>query len=107
MGKQGYPIKYNVHYEDNQIDIFMLKNGGNSSTGISVNVHIRFFVKDRVNRQKIRVEYCSSNIMLTDFFAKILHGYLFESLRDVLMGYAPSSLLSTKNIVNQGGCWKS
>ena len=49
--------------------------------------HKVFFVKDRVDKGEIKVEYCPTNIMLADFFTKPLQGRLFKDFRDVIMGY--------------------
>ena len=43
LGEQGYPIKDNVLYEDNQRKIRMLKNGRNVCTGKSRHVNVRYF----------------------------------------------------------------
>ena len=92
MTMQGYEVKNNVLYQDNQSTILMLKNGRNSCTGNSRHINIRyFFVKDRIDKKEIRVEYCPSLIMLADFFTKPLQGALFKKLRDVIMGYRPIS----------------
>ena len=70
----------------------MLKNGRNSCTGNSRHINIRyFFVKDRIDKKEIRVEYCPSLIMLADFFTKQLQGRLFIKFREVIMGYRPIS----------------
>ena len=71
MSKQGYEIKDNLLYQDNQSAILMLKNGRNSCTRNSRHINIiYFFVKDRIDKKEIRVEYCPSLIMLADFFTK-------------------------------------
>ena len=71
MSMQGYTIKNNVLYQDNQSAILMLKNGRNSCTGNSRHIHIRyFFVKDRVDKKEVKIEYCPSLDMLADFFTK-------------------------------------
>ena len=88
MVAQGYAIKNNVIYQDNQSAIRMEKNGRNSCTGNSRHIHIRyFFVKDRIDKGEMRVEYCPTHLMLADFFTKPLMGELFRKLRDVIMGY--------------------
>ena len=95
MSEQGYEIKDNVLYQDNRSMMLMLKNGRNSCTGNSRHIAIRyFFVKDRIDKGELRVEYCPSSIMLADFFTKPLQGHLFKMFRDVIMGYAPISSLS-------------
>ena len=94
MSAQGYKIKDNVLYQDNQSTILMLKNGRNSCTGNSRHINIRyFFVKDRIDKKELRVEYCPSLIMLADYFTKPLQGHLFQKFRDVIMGYKPISSL--------------
>ena len=95
MSAQGYEIKNNVLYQDNQSTILMLKNGRNSCTGNSRHVNIRyFFVKDRIDKKEVRVEYCPSLIMLADFFTKPLQRSLFNKFRAVIMGYRPISDLN-------------
>ena len=99
MGQQGYPIKNNILYQDNQSEIRMLKNGRNSCTGNSRHVHIRyFFIKDRVDKGEVKVEYCPTELMLADFYTKPLQGRLFKRFRDVLMGYEPISSLKEKKV---------
>ena len=44
MGAQGYGIKNNVVYQDNQSKMQMVKNGRNSCTGNSQHIHIRYFL---------------------------------------------------------------
>ena len=97
MHMQGYFIKDNVLYQDNQSTILMLKNGRNSCTGNSRHIHIRyFFVKDRIDKKEIRVEYCPSLLMLADFFTKPLQGQLFIKFKEVLMGWKPITTLKWK-----------
>ena len=94
LSAQGYEITDNVLYQDNQSTILMLKNGRNSCTGNSRHVHIRyFFVKDRVEKGEVRVEYCPTLQMVGDYFTKPLQGSLFNKLRDVIMGYKSISTL--------------
>ena len=94
MHMQGYTIKNNILYQDNQSTILMLKNGRNSCTGNSRHIHIRFFfVKDRIDKKEVKIEYCPSLSMLADFFTKPLQGQLFLKFKRVLMGHAPLSTL--------------
>ena len=94
MEAQGYYVKDNVLYQDNQSTILMLKNGRNSCTGNSRHIHIRyFFVKDRIQKKELRVEYCPSHLMLADYFTKPLQGKLLTTMRNVIMGYEPISTL--------------
>ena len=66
----------------------MEKNGPNSCTGNYRHIHIiYFFVKDRIDKVEMRVEYCPTHLMLADFFTKPLMGELFRKLRRDIMGY--------------------
>ena len=63
-------------------------NGRNSCTGNSRHIDIRyFFVKDRVSKGEVKIEYCPTEIMLADFFTKPAQGSLFKFFRDIIMGY--------------------
>ena len=105
MREQGYPVRNNVLYQDNKSTILMLKNGRNSCTGNSRHIDIRhFFVKDRVDKKEVKVEYCPSRLMLADFFTKPLQGVLFEKFRSVIMGYEPMSSIQSIDISDQGAC---
>ena len=57
-----------------------------------------FFVKDRVDKGEVKVEYCPTELMLADFYTKPLQGRLFKRFRDVLMGNEPISSLKEKKI---------
>ena len=84
---QGYHIKNNVLYQDNQSAIRMEENGRNSCTGNSRHIDIRyFFSKDRVDKKEISIKYCPTTKMLANFFTKPLRGSLFRFFRDILMG---------------------
>lgn len=84
---QGFKIKTNTFCQDNQSAIRMEKNGRNSCTGNSRHINIRCFImKDRVDKKEVSIEYCPTDSMLADFFAKLLQGAKFYKFREVLMG---------------------
>ena len=57
-------------------------------------MHIRhLFVKERIDKCEIHVQYCPIEFILADFNTKPLQGQLFMKFRDNLMGYAPLSSL--------------
>jgi hypothetical protein len=85
----GYCMRSNVLMQDNQSAIRMERNGKASTTGNSRHVHIRyFFMKDRVDKGEVDLQYCPTLEMLADFFTKPLQGSLFRKFWDVIMGYA-------------------
>ena len=88
LEEQGYNIKNNIIHQDNESTIRMLKNGCNSCTGNSRHINIcYFFLKDRVEKGEIKVEYCPRLLMLADYFTKPLMGERFRELRRVIMGH--------------------
>ena len=96
MKHQGYELKTNILYQDNQSAIKMETNGRNSCTGNSRHVDIRyFFVKDRVDKKELQIEYCPTQQMLADYFTKPLQGTLFRNMRRIIMGWDHISILKT------------
>ena len=88
LEKQGYVVKENTIYQDNQSAIRLEKNGRNSCTGNSRHIDIRyFFVKDRVDKKELQIVYCPTEQMLADYFTKPLNGSLFKLYRGVIMGH--------------------
>ena len=110
---QGYDIRNNYIYQDNESAIKMERNGRNSCTGNSRHIDIKYFwVKDRVDKKEVEIKYCPTTLMLADYFTKPLQGNVFRRFRSVIMGYThindllldPDFLLKervekTKNIV--------
>ena len=92
---QGYKLKENLVHQVNQSSIKMEVNGRNSCTGNSRHVKVRyFFTKDLVDKKEIRIEYCPSERMLSDYNTKPLQGKLFHIFRSVIMGREPISTLN-------------
>ena len=88
MKEQRYKISRNTLYQDNQEAMLIEKNGQNLCTGNSRNINIRyFFVKDRVDKKEIAVEYCPIYLMVADFFTKPLQGRMFRLFWEAIMGY--------------------
>ena len=64
MEGQGYIIKDNILYQDNQSAMLLEMNGQRSSTKRTRHMDIRyFFVTDRVRAKKLTVEYCLTGEM--------------------------------------------
>ena len=81
-------MKENVLYQDNMSAIKLEKNGRNSCTGNSRHISVRyFFIKDRVDKGEVNIEYCNSLHMLADYFTKPLQGRMFRIFWDIIMGY--------------------
>lgn len=88
---QGYEVKMNVFYQDNESAMRMERNGTASCGEKSRHINIRyFFIKDVILRENIDIEHCPTEMMVADFYTKPLQGSLFRKMRDYIMGLAPS-----------------
>lgn len=88
LEEQGYRLVENILFQDNQSAIKLEKNGRMSSGRKTKHMDIRYFwIKDRVQREGIKIEYCPTQMMIADFFTKPLEGKLFKRFRDVVLGY--------------------
>jgi hypothetical protein len=87
LEKQGYIIKQNTFYQDNQSRIQFETNGRKSCGTNSKHIDMQyFFIKDRLEIEGFNVEYCPKEEMLADFFTQPLQGNLFRRLREVIVG---------------------
>ena len=91
---QGFVLEENILYQDNQSAMLIEKNGKCSSGQKTKHMDNRYFwIKDRLDSENIRVQYCPTEKMLADFFTKPLQGSLFRKFRDAVMGYNISDLV--------------
>jgi hypothetical protein len=94
---QGYDLRVNVFYQDNQSTIRFERNGRKSCGPNSRHIDIRYFwIKDRIGLETIDVQHCPTEQMLADFFTKPLQGSLFRKFRDVIMGHKHINSLKPK-----------
>ena len=72
----------------------MEKNSRNSCTRNSRSIRY-FFVKDRLDKNEFRLEYCPTEKMIADYFTKPLQGALFNKFRAIIMGWEHIDSVST------------
>jgi hypothetical protein len=83
---QGYDVKDNTVYQDNQSTMLLEKNGRGSSSKRTRHINVRyFFVTDRIKADEMKVEYCPTDDMVGDLFMKPLQGGKFRKFRDAIM----------------------
>jgi hypothetical protein len=88
MKEQGHDIKLNVLFQDNENTIKMLKNGCDLCTSNSRHIDVKhFWVKDRLDKKELELQWCPTHLMIADYFTKPLQGKQFKLLRDLIMGY--------------------
>jgi hypothetical protein len=86
LDAQGYDVKENKVFQDNQSAMLLEKNGRRSSSRRTRHVNIRyFFVTDRIQLKEVAVEYCSTDKMLADMFTKPLQGSAFRKFRAAVL----------------------
>ena len=86
MEGQGYEIKDNIVYQDNQSAILLEKNGKKSSGKRTRHLSLTYyFITDQIEKKKARVAYCPSDDMIGDFFTKPLQGAKFKKFRDSIL----------------------
>ena len=84
---QGYNVKDNIVYQDNQSAIKLAKNGKRSSGKRTRHINIRyFFVTDRIAAKEMNMEYCPTLDMIADYFTKPLQGSQFRRFRNIILG---------------------
>ena len=101
LREQGYTVRKNVLFQDNESAIKMETNGRMSCTSNSKHVDVRyFFVKDRVDKREIEIRHCPTTKMVADYFTKPLQGALFHKLRRIIMGWDHLTALEDKDHVS-------
>jgi hypothetical protein len=84
---QGYQVRENIVYQDNESAILLERNGKASSSKRTKHINIRYyFVTDRINQGELTVEWCPTGDMTADFMTKPTQGALFRKFRDQIMG---------------------
>ena len=86
MQDQGYDIKPVVLYQYNKSAITLMKKGRSTSRRTK-HISVRyFFVKDRLDKEEVKLVYPSTDDMLADFYTKPLQWSLFRRMRDMIVG---------------------
>jgi hypothetical protein len=81
-------------YQDNQATIALLKNGVRN-TGRSKHINIRvFWLKERIERGELIVEYMPTQEMIADGLTKPLQGSNYRKFMDMILGKNPGSARS-------------
>ena len=90
LREQGYTLRRNIFYQDNESAMKLESNGRKSAGENSRHINIRyFFIKDILKRENIDLVHCPTERMIAYYYTKPLQGSLFKKLRDILMGLTP------------------
>ena len=95
MEAQGNMIHDNVILQDNQSTILLVHNGQQSSGKAIRHIDVRhYFIKDQIDQKLMHLEYCPTDLMVSDMLTKPLQGTQFRRLRARLLNYANPVLMS-------------
>ena len=84
---QGYTAQPARIMQDNEASTRLAQNGFSSAVRTR-HINIRyFFVKDRISKGEVKLEYCPTKLMVADALTKPVQGKLFFELRDLSLGY--------------------
>ena len=90
LEEQGYTLKRNIFYQDNESAMKLERNGRASSSNKTRHIHIRyFFVQDALEQEDIELKHCKTDSMVADFYTKPLQGRQFRKFRDIIIGHVP------------------
>lgn len=79
LSAQGILLEENILYQDNKSAILIEKNAKQLSRKNTKHMdNCYFWIKDRINSERIKVKYCPTVMMLANFFTKPLQGGSFR-----------------------------
>ena len=91
---QGYPVRENILFQDNQSAMLLESNGRKSAGKRSRHLNIRFFfVADQKAKGNIDIQYCPTDEMKGDYMTKPLHGKKFTGFRGQIMNLPAAAQL--------------
>ena len=89
---QGYAVKENLIYRDNQSSMKLELNGNSSCGKRTRHFNIKyFFITDLIKRGEVDIKYCPTDLMVGDYMTKPLLGDKFVKFRQEIMNLADSS----------------
>ena len=86
LNAQGYDLRDNVVYQDNESSLLLADNGRASSGKRTRHINICFFfIADRVKSGEVRLQHCPTGDMVADFYTKPLQGEKFRQFRALIL----------------------
>jgi hypothetical protein len=88
LDAQGYQVKENVIFRDNQSSMKLEVNGKSSSGKRTRHFNIKyFFITDLIERKEVTTKYCPTDHMIGDYNTKPLIGKKFDLFWNEIMGH--------------------
>ena len=90
---QGFVVRDNILFQDNQSTMKLSKNGRSSSGKRTRHINIRyFFITDRIKSNEVNVEYCPTEFLVGDYYSKPLQGKLFRQFRNFTLNISDNQM---------------
>ena len=85
--------------------MLLARTGQQSSGKATRHIDVRYyFIKDKIDQKLMRLEYCPTDLMVTDMLTKPLQGTQFRRLQARLLNYAnPALMLDPQECVGAHG----
>ena len=83
---QGFEVKINIVYRDNQSSMKLEQNGKESSGKRTRHFNIKYFyATDLIKRKQLEIIYCPTENMIADYMSKPVVGATFNKHRSNIM----------------------
>ena len=87
LEEQGYKIESNKVFQDNKSTILLEENGKRSSGKRTRAINVRYFsITNQVETNNLKIEYCPTDMTISDYMTKGLQGMKFSKFRKTIMG---------------------
>jgi len=97
LASQGQNVPTTTIYQDNKSTILLSENGEYIKLKKDMSYqHSFFFVADRIKKGEVKVAYCPTTNMLSDFFTKLLQGSTFKKMRNVILNLPDTDKANAK-----------
>jgi hypothetical protein len=98
---QGYKIKQNVIFRDNQGSMKLEQKGKASSGKHTRHFNIKYFyITALIKNGEVLIEYCPTNAILVDYMTKPLTGANFVMFRQLIMNLPGASIVHRSVLEN-------
>ena len=102
LESQGYEVKENIVYRDNQSSMKLETNGKASSGKRTRHFNIKYFlITDLIARNEVTLQFCPTAMMIADYMTKPLVGKKFTEFRKVIMNLPDPIALASRSVLGE------
>lgn len=91
LESQGFPVNDNIIFQDNESTMKLANYGQQSSSKRTRHIDVQYyFVTDNTQQKLVRIVYCPTGDMISDFVTKPLQGSLFRRFLNEILNISPN-----------------